>query len=127
MLPSATPNTRKSRQPAPLILPSDMVSVFHDPVTTPAAIRMLKVTRMTRRIGNRSASTAVLGRATVVAASSSVCCVMSTPGSHRRRTRLDAAEHGVGADREVGLPIQALHVGPRERHHAPFPHRDPIG
>src|SRR5215218_3157872 len=107
MLPSATPNTRKSRQPAPLILPSDRVSVFQVPVVTPTAIRMLKATRMTRRIGNRSASTAVLVGATVSGASSVRCCVMSTPG-------LDAAEHRVRADGEVGLPARALQLGPVE-------------
>src|SRR4249919_3391551 len=107
MLPRATPNTRKSRQPAALIRPSVMVRVFQEPRSTPAAIRMLKVTRTIRRIGIRSASTAVLDRVTGPGDSSSRCsvCVMAaTPGPDRRRTLLDAAEHRVGADGQVGLP-----------------------
>src|SRR5919107_1501549 len=123
MLPSATPNTRKSRQPAPLIRPSDNVSVFQEPRSTPTAIRMLKVTRMTRRIGIRSASTAVLGRLTALADSSPLCrvCVMATPGSDRCWTLLDAAEHRVGADGQVGLPARLLQVGPGEQDPAGAP------
>src|SRR6266540_5982872 len=131
MLPRATPESRKSRQPAPLTPPSGRVSVFHDPVTTPKAIRMLKVTRTTRRSGNRSASTAVRGGVTVpTGPSPPLCSVMSTPGSDPRWASypdLDSAEHRVGADGEVGLPIRALQVGPREPDDAPASHLDPVG
>src|SRR4029450_4725586 len=110
MLPRATPKTRKSRQPEALIRPSDRVRVFQEPRSTPAPIRMLKVTRMIRRIGIRSARTAVLDRVTGVGDSSSRSrvCVMAPPGPDCRRTlldaALDAAEHRVGADGQVGLP-----------------------
>src|SRR5215216_8100611 len=77
---------------------------------------MLRMTRMIRRIGIRSASTAVLDRVTGWGDSSSRCrvCVMATPGPDRRRTLLDAAEHRVGADGQVGLPARLLQVGPGE-------------
>src|SRR4029453_3339177 len=85
-------------------------------MSTPAAIRMLRMTRMIRRIGIRSASTAVLDRAAGPGDSSSRCrvWVMATPGPDRRRTPLDAAEHRVGADGQVGLPARLLQVGPGE-------------
>src|SRR6266536_633832 len=112
MLPSARPNTMNARQPPALIPPceGDRASVFQEPVTTLKAIRMVKATRTTRRSGNRSASTAVIGRATVPAAPPPRCCLMSTPGPGPHRS-LDAAEHRVGADREVGLPVRPLQVG----------------
>src|SRR6266540_2336206 len=112
MLPCATPNTTSARQPLALVPPSagDRLSDFHEPVTTLKAIRMVRATRTTRRSGNRSASTADLGRATVPAAPPPRCCLMSTPGPGPHRS-LDAAEHRVGADREVGLPVRPLQVG----------------
>src|SRR4029450_672503 len=99
-------------------------------MSTPAPIRMLRVIRMIRRIGTRSASTAVLDRATGLGDSSSRCrvCGMATPGPDRRRTPLDAAEHRVGADGQVGLPARLLQVGPGEEDLARLPpNLDPVG
>src|SRR5919204_2905066 len=127
MLPSAMPNTRKSRQPAPLIRPSGRVNVFQEPVTTPTVISTLSTIRTIRRMGNRSASTAVFGLATVVVAGSLSCWVMSPLGPDPPWTRLDATEHRVGADREVGFPVRALQLGPLERDGAPPTDLDAVG
>src|SRR5919199_4041098 len=129
MLPRATPAIRKSRHPAPLIRPWGRVRVFQEPSTTPTVMKMLRATRMIRRIGTRSARTAVLGRLGVLVASSPLgrVWVIATPGTGRR-TPLDAAEHRVGADRQVGLPARSLQVGPGEADLAGLPpDLDPVG
>src|SRR5512132_4677737 len=99
-------------------------------MSTPAPIRMLRTIRMIRRIGMRSASTAVLDRATGLGDSSSRCrvCVMATPGPDCWPTLLDAAEHRVGADGQVGLPARLLQVGPGEEDRAgALADLDPVG
>src|SRR5919106_615856 len=124
MLPRAMPAIRKSRQPAPLMRPSSRVRVLKEPSTTPTVMKMLRATRMIRRIGTRSARTAAHGRAAVPVASSPlgrVWVVIATPGPRRRRTPLDAAEHRVGADRQIGLPARPLQVGPGEADVAGLP------
>src|SRR6266498_3431885 len=130
MLPWAIPNTTNVRQPAPLTPP--WAIVFHDPVTTPNVTRTATATSATRWIGNRSASTAALGR-TAVSTDPPLCSVMSTSGTGlpalaRPSCRcLVAAEHRVRADRKIGLPAAPLQISPGELHVSPAAHLDPVG